>query len=130
MSLADDIRTALRPVVSTGMLADPWEYRERTSASGVEPVTFGSWATIYGLFTGESIQDQYDGDRGQQVQVIIGQFRTADNATRLKPGDQVRDAALVTWTVAAVGSSGPGSIRYQLERRKALRSDAARGGGV
>lgn len=127
MSIVASIRDSIRAVLGPDMLSEAWEYAARTSASGADPATYGSWTAINALFTGENIVDQIDDARDEVIKVTTGSLRTADSATRLKMGDLVRKDS-VTWVVASVLSSGPGTIRYQIERRRALRGDPGRGG--
>jgi hypothetical protein len=127
MSILDGIREGIRDILAADMLTDSWEYAQRTSASGADPATYGAWTAINALFTGENIVDQIDDARDEVIKVTTASLRTSDSATRLKMGDLVRkDNA--TWVVASVLSSGPGTIRYQIERRRALRGDPGRGG--
>jgi hypothetical protein len=129
MTLADDIRSALRSTVED--LSEVWYYRKITSLPGVEPRTYdAAWTEIDGLATAVSWAQEYDEQRDAQVLRHRARLRVPDSVTALVPGDQVKDSSDIVWAVSARESSAYGSIAYAIMREKPMLAEADRGGGV
>ena len=114
-SVIPTIQQGLR-LVAGDFLSTTVQWRKLLSNAVTEPRLFAPWINVTGVLTGGTLRQEYDAERGRYETVEALSFRTADNAPKLRQGDQIRLADQRVYGVISVDSSGPGSIRYGLER--------------
>lgn len=134
MSRFEQIEANSRAVLRSDSngLATVWQYRRLTSAPGVEPRTYSDWADFDTLPTSGQHTEGYDLERATFTQSASQRVRCPDDeiSPPLEQGDQVKDPKEAVWAVMGVGSSGPGSIAYSINRENGLMADGDRKGGV
>jgi len=118
-SVIPSIQAGLR-IVAGDILSTPALYRSLLSNAVKEQREYGSWTPIAGLLSQTTMRQDYNEGRRRYETTWLRSFRTADTSPRLKPGDQLMfdagTAAEEVWGLAMIESSGPGTIRYGLER--------------
>lgn len=129
MSTLDYVRQGMRLVLSKDGLTDLCQYRKLTSKASAEPRTYGDWLDITGLFSQGKTSQVFDVEKNVYKDFTNASFRTADTEPALDIGDQVMDSAGLSWAVAGVLSSGPGSIAYSMAREIGLIASRDRKGG-
>lgn len=130
MALMDDIRSATQGVVASGVLAEAWSYRQRTSSPTTTPATYGSWTAFYALVTAKRFDDDYNDAHQTMMRRESASLRWSDAGPALKMGDQVKDASNVVWTIDAQESGAAGTVRFRIVRDIASKSQPARNGGL
>lgn len=114
-SVIPQIQQALRMVVGD-FLSTKAQYHSMLSNAVTEPREYGPWLAITGVLAGGTARQDYDQQRGRYQTVSLISYRVRDSGPKLKQGDQVKLADGIIWNVVGIDSSGPGSIRYSLER--------------
>lgn len=128
MALRDDIRTALREVVTT--LGETWQYRRLTSGGAASVRTYSAWTDVTAHATARAWVQEWSDDRQAWQRIETQRVRVSDALDQLNTGDQFQDPDGVQWAVRAQPTSGVGSVAYTVERIIPLIADARRGGGV
>lgn len=132
MTLRADIQTQLRTVVGvTAGIGETWQYRQITSAPGIDTRTYGTLTDIVGHQVNRSHTETFQNERGVWMKQERCSFRVPDSTTELKQGDQLVDTASVYWAVIGIVSSGVGTRRYELARDVPLYTEgSSRNGGT
>lgn len=132
MTLRDGMRTGLRKVVDA--FGETWQYRTISSAPGVSPVTYGSWANVTAHLASRTIVNEYDSESRVTARHERSVIRIKDTVT-LGEFDQVKDPDSVIYAVGgAVGetvlmSGIIGTTAYRIGRLIQGLAGEHRGGG-
>lgn len=133
MTLLDQIRAGTRQVVAA--LGEAWTYKSRSSAPGVEPVTWGAAVPFVALPSGRRVMLEDDGRTTSRKRVERQRLRCSDLVV-IPVGAEAIDPTGVVWSVAGpsgeshIESSGPGTIAYHLQRELTSATGTNRGGGI
>jgi hypothetical protein len=130
VSVLTEIAAATRQVISSGNLSEAWQYRQRTSAPTAASPTYGAWTAMQALPTGKRYEEAYDDAREAITRQEAISLRISDTGPALKAGDQVRDAANVTWAVEAQESGAGGTMRFRCVRDIPNKQTPNRNGGL
>lgn len=135
MSRNDIIRANAKAVINDKEigLGRRWSYKRLTSAKDVDPRTYETaWTDFIGLDSAGTAMQEYDEQRGRYHQREVTSIRCAedDPSPLLRPGDIVLSSDGLAYSILGVQQSGPGTVRYAVERDPTLRVDTNRGGGL
>jgi hypothetical protein len=133
MAIIDSMRGTLRRV--PGLLGETWTWRVRTSAPGVEPITFSATSSLPALFTGMHIGLEDDPKTNSRKRMARARLRVSDLVV-IPFGAEAIEPDGTVWSVGGqvgdgpVESSGIGTIAYHLQRELTSAVGMNRGGGV
>jgi hypothetical protein len=115
---------------TVGLLAETWQSRLLTSSPAAETRTWGAWGDVQVHASNDRSQQTYNALAGDYRRQSSQRVRISDATAKLREGDQLKDPAGLIWNVAGIGSSGPGTVAYDLTLDTPLLQEAERGGGA
>ncbi len=125
--IGDLIKATLRDVPT--LMGDTWSYRTKISAPTAQTsMTYSEWTTATGILSGFMAM-VVPNDHGALIRREIAHLRYPDTIV-LKPGDEVSTTMAKgdSWSVQGQASSGPGTVRYTIQRDVPLAAQRHGGG--